>query len=834
MTRRRVGTLATAVVLSAAACVNENSVTTAAPGRGAPVQLGLRAQVYASAADRVVVIRVAYRRVSGEQVALGVSPSEISLPANTSQVQEVTVDVEACLTDPQRVGAAGGGCQFVVTVELEDASRTPLSRDTKEVSAPAAGVRVDAPIFTLVQPGIRLSATRASFGPVEEKSTAAPSPQVFQITSVSGVPLPELTATVDYPNAATAPWLSTQAVQGPPGEGSATVSLQPTGPLNLAPSHYAATVWVKSSLAGVQPQAISVTYDVTEIPSYPVTVAAAGAGSGMVTSAGGEISCTITDGGGGQGSCNSLFKRGTVVTLTATPLQPDNDFESWSGSCGTARSCQMTVPAAPTTITASFRPIRRKLIVALAGTGTGTVETDDGSINCGNVGGTSNACSASMPINRVVTLKASPASGSTFAGWAGDLPLSCGASATCQVTMDVSRNVSARFDRPPVPLTVGGEGTGEGVVESSDRHFVCTIKSGGASGACTGPVAVGTTVTLSAKANEGSEFAGWRDDAASCGTSVTCPIVMNGPRNVTAGFRPVPRQLTVELAGSGTGMVTSNVGIICGTACSATVPNNTVVNLVAAATGGSTFRSWGDDAASCGVFATCQITMDRSRNAIATFILPDTVLVYSNAFSKAPGAEWSLPRYTTSPSGESFLGELGNDTTILQLGSLPTHTKVEVEFDVYVIRSWDGNRTNLDAWNWALGPDVFRFGQAGLTPLVETTFANYPDPNNTQSYPSLSLGAANPRQTGASRTNSLGYVYIAGPINGNDPLSNTVMDAVYHIKVPFDHSGSTLRLSFSASGLQYAENNNYFLPNGDPYPTDESWGIDNVVVRTIR
>jgi beta-xylosidase len=74
------------------------------------------------------------------------------------------------------------------------------------------------------------------------------------------------------------------------------------------------------------------------------------------------------------------------------------------------------------------------LTVSKGGTGSGTVT--GGGINCGTT------CSASYPSGSSVTLTAAAASGSTFAGWSGACS---GTSATCTVTLDANKSVTASF-----------------------------------------------------------------------------------------------------------------------------------------------------------------------------------------------------------------------------------------------------------------------------------------------------------------------------------------------------------------------------------------------------
>lgn len=101
------------------------------------------------------------------------------------------------------------------------------------------------------------------------------------------------------------------------------------------------------------------------------------------------------------------------------------------------------------------------LSVATSGTGSGTVKSDDGSINCGS------ACSRSYAGGTLVNLIATPASGSVFAGWGG----ACTGTGWCPVTMNTAKSVAATFN--PVPFAV----TATGVVDGIITDPIATVKT---------------------------------------------------------------------------------------------------------------------------------------------------------------------------------------------------------------------------------------------------------------------------------------------------------------------------------------------------------------------
>lgn len=153
-------------------------------------------------------------------------------------------------------------------------------------------------------------------------------------------------------------------------------------------------------------------------------------GSGSVTGPG--ISC--------KGDCTEGYAPGRIVALTANPA-PGWMLSAWSGACTGAGDCAVTM-AATRKLTAKFvRASSFPLAVKDTGTGTGTISSTDGTLDC------SGECSHVYPVNAMVELEAAPAADSVFIGWSG----ACSGLATCVVKMDRVRSVSAQF-MVPAPL----------------------------------------------------------------------------------------------------------------------------------------------------------------------------------------------------------------------------------------------------------------------------------------------------------------------------------------------------------------------------------------------
>ena len=160
--------------------------------------------------------------------------------------------------------------------------------------------------------------------------------------------------------------------------------------------------------------------------THTLTVALGGGGSGTVS--GGGIVC--------PGTCSQGFPDGTMVTLTASPGS-GSTFTGWSGGgCAGTGTCTVTM-SSDQSVTATFiavGPPSDRLTVALAGSGSGSVS--GGGISCPGT------CSKSFPGGTIVTLTASPGSGSTFTGWSGG---GCAGIGKCTVTMSSDQSVTATF-----------------------------------------------------------------------------------------------------------------------------------------------------------------------------------------------------------------------------------------------------------------------------------------------------------------------------------------------------------------------------------------------------
>ncbi len=235
-----------------------------------------------------------------------------------------------------------------------------------------------------------------------------------------------------------------------------------------------------------------------------LTVVLAGGGAGSVTSVPAGIDC--------PGDCTESYPETETVELTAT-ADAGSIFVGWSGACSGTGVCSVDMDV-DRTATATFE-LLRNLTVSRTGSGSGGVTSAPPGIDCGS------DCSEDYAHGTDVTLTATPAPGSAFAGWSG----ACSGTGICAVDMTQDRSASASFV-PLRTLSVARVGDGVGTVTSVPGGIGCGSD-------CTEDYVDGTDVTLTATPSSGSFFAGWSGDC----TGGSCVLDMTANRTATATFR---------------------------------------------------------------------------------------------------------------------------------------------------------------------------------------------------------------------------------------------------------------------------------------------------------
>jgi hypothetical protein len=315
------------------------------------------------------------------------------------------------------------------------------------------------------------------------------------------------------------------------GSGGGTVTSSPTGincgtdcsetyPTGTTVRLIAAPVsgsffagWTSGGCTGTDPCTVTLAADTTitarfEPITYSLGVTRGGAGVGTVTSTPAGISCG-TD-------CSERYAGGTAVALTATPAN-NSTFAGWTGGgCAGTGTCSVNMTA-DASVSARFDLITFPVSVSRAGSGTGTVTSNPAGINCGT------DCSEPYVIGTSLTFTAVAASGSVLTGWTG---CNSASGATCRVTVDAARAVTATFARV-YTLTAQKSGLGNGTITSSPGGISCGSN-------CSASFISGTTVTLTANPGMLTVFTGWSGCDSTSGK--TCTVNLNAARSVTASF----------------------------------------------------------------------------------------------------------------------------------------------------------------------------------------------------------------------------------------------------------------------------------------------------------
>jgi len=244
------------------------------------------------------------------------------------------------------------------------------------------------------------------------------------------------------------------------------------------------------------------------------------------------------------------------------------------------------------------------LTANFAGAGAGTITSNPAGMNCDM------DCTGMFTVGTAVTLTAAANTGSTFANWDGD----CSGNGDCVVLMDNVKEVTATFNLNQYDLNVTVNGNGSGIITSDPVGISCPAD-------CTEPFDYGTAVTLTANYNPEVSALVW-GGACSPATGDSCVVTIDLINEVTATFTLNQYSLGVNMAGNGSGLVTSDpVGINCqsgGGQCTAAFDYGTVVTLTAVVNTGSIFTGW---SGACTGTDDCVVTMDMMQLVTATFTL---------------------------------------------------------------------------------------------------------------------------------------------------------------------------------------------------------------------
>jgi trimeric autotransporter adhesin len=284
----------------------------------------------------------------------------------------------------------------------------------------------------LLNPNVNLSTTALNFG---NRSINGTTTLPLTVTNSGDAPLTISNITISEESG-----FSIIANPCPVAPATLAVGAQCVLEIEFAPTQfvsYSATITISDNgpVSGSMQ-----TIDVSGMGAAALDVAVTG--PGKVTSTPAGINCPET--------CSAILAGNSQVTLTATP-NSGAVFTGWGGEiCEGTAACTFTITANDS-VTANFASGGVTLTVTEAGTGSGGVTSAPSGINCPN------SCSANFESGQQVTLTASAAQGSTFAGWSG---AGCSGTGTCVVTVTAATSVTATFNsNSPIIISIGQGGS---------------------------------------------------------------------------------------------------------------------------------------------------------------------------------------------------------------------------------------------------------------------------------------------------------------------------------------------------------------------------------------
>jgi hypothetical protein len=280
---------------------------------------------------------------------------------------------------------------------------------------------------------------------------------------------------------------------------------------------------------------------------------------------------TVTPGSG-------WYTTGAPANLTATP-DAGWHLASWTGQGSASGDSYRVVMSVDREVDVLFE--KDELTMQVSVTGRGSVDPSGGTYQYGDT----------------VTLTATPDDGVNFVRWEGDIS---DTGDTVSFTMDGDKSVTAVF--ADAALTLQAQAVGGGSVALSPPG---------------GQYAQGTTVTITATPDEGTDYAfiRWEQDAT--GTTNPLTVTVNSDMLVYAVFE-TPHTLTVAI-----NMGDGSVSLSPQPDASNRYAHGTVVTITVEPARGYHFDGWGGDTSWSSTDTTIQVTMDANK-LITVFFAQDT------------------------------------------------------------------------------------------------------------------------------------------------------------------------------------------------------------------
>ena len=290
------------------------------------------------------------------------------------------------------------------------------------------------------------------------------------------------------------------------------------------------------------------------------------------------------------------------------------------------------------------------VVLTLGVQGMGSIDVSDGGKSVGSCSAAS--CPFSVDKGSTATLTAKPASGWKLLTWTGDCS---GSTAKIDVQMTSAKSCSATFVPPSggsFAVTVAG--TTGGTV-ATNPPLTCTAAT------CTGTVAAGTDVHITATPESGYRFAAWVG-SSDCDGKTDAAITVNVVQELMCSATFV--QVFTVTASADTAGATATVTAGSCTAASCPADKGSSVVFTAATLPGYRFTGWGGDVACSGNQPMLTITVAGATSCQAKYKKRLAVTgALQVGFTGAVTA--SAPDASSTCSGASCAVDAGNAVTLL-------------------------------------------------------------------------------------------------------------------------------------------------------------------------
>lgn len=331
-----------------------------------------------------------------------------------------------------------------------------------------------------------------------------------------------------------------------------------------------------------------------------------------------------------------------------------------------------------------------------------------------------------------VTVTAAPSSGYVFSGWRENGAIvSTESSYTFQANGD--RSLTAVFAADITRYTIS---------TSVDPAGAGTASGGGT-------FEDGQSVTLTASAADGYEFAAWRENGSNVSTSATYTFTASANRAITAVFTVIPSYtVTASIDPSGAGTVTGT----------GTYRRGTSVTVTAAPSDGYTFSGWKNGSTTV------------STNASYTFTVTENVtLTAAFAVASRLPAGYTELQYVEFPSSSCYIktplimGYIGSGTIEAKFEIVTHNTSTTAKYLFYSYAS--------SAYFYLSEVKSGVKGKCGTSSTAETTFIS----NNTTSVINVSVASSKftvngvTASMGTKPSSNTGQIYFNG--NGSNGIA---------------------------------------------------------------